>query len=329
MRQKFSNRTSILYRKSLSFFVLLVRKAIRLKNKDHQGMTLLEALVALSLFAFMFVFITRTLQQSHRQAKKIKQDIRWTSSLSHVLDLIRQDFQGVGYLLDINQNLNIRFPIEKDKDQPVSIGGESVQSRSSPQQGLKKNQDTNKTAVSPVFLSPYFVFDGKDDEIHFVSYSFSHLALNPSSAQWIKIRYSVQNCNNIEKDDPGFCLIRSANKYWELEEKEEPEETLILLRGLSSLEFSYSGTEDFLARVWKEEWKWEYSLFSQNVDLEKLQTLPFPAVVKMEMEKEERKQIFFFPVSHSYLRSWNPYDKTYPGFPRWLPPKKNRNRIPK
>ena len=315
----------LLCRKSLDFLVLLAQKAIRLKNKDDQGMTLLEVLVALSLFAFMFVFITRSLQQSHRQAKKIKQDIHWTSSLSHVLDLIKQDFQGVAYLLDINQNLNIRFPMEEDKGQPLPIGGGSIRSVLNPRLDLNKTQNTTKKAVSPVFLSPYFVFEGKNNEIHFVSYSFSSLSLDPSSAQWIKIRYSVQDCSNMKQGGPGFCLIRSASRYWGLGEKEEPEETLILLRDLSSLEFSYSGTEGFLDSAWEEEWKLEYSLFSQNAALKELQTLPFPSVVKMEVEKKEHKQAFFFAVSHSYLRSWNPYDKTYPGFPRWVPPKKKQN----
>jgi len=46
------------------------------RNDDFclRGFSLLEMLVALALFSFMFLFITQMVRQNHRQAKKIKKD---------------------------------------------------------------------------------------------------------------------------------------------------------------------------------------------------------------------------------------------------------------
>lgn len=294
----------------------LIQKPYVLKNQKSKGMTLLETLVALGLFAFMFVFLSQVVRQSHRQARKAKKDIHSISSLSNTLNLIRRDFQGIGYLLDINENLNIKFPIQEKND--------SLSENEEPIVGTDVKEDLQKTgqrSVFPMLFSPYFVFEGEDEEMKFVSYSFSNSVSNKSSPQWIKIHYSVKDCDSLKGDSSGSCLVRSVNQFWDPRKNEEPEETFILLRDLQSLKFFYSNTEGFLDDNWKERWKLENSLSLQNSSLDYPQKNPFPSVIKMEVEKEDFEQIFFFPVSSSYLKTWNPYDKAYPGFPKWKPPK--------
>ena len=190
-----------------------VQKICVLKNAGSRGMTLLETLVALSIFAFMFVFISQFVKQSHRQAKKSKKNIYSTSSLFNIFDLMKQDFQGVGYFLDLNENLNIKFPIERQND------GFSPPADSDLQKNLKDNlQNRGGRSSLPVLFSPYFVFEGSDEEISFVSWSFSPSALDSSSAQWIKIYYQVKDCDNLEEDSSGSCLLRTVSRFWEMKE---------------------------------------------------------------------------------------------------------------
>ena len=262
----------------------------------------------------MFVFISRAVQQSHRQTRKIKQDLQTTSSFSHVLDLIRRDLQGVGYLLDLNENLNIQFPIEQKK--------EDLLPDNDPSDSEKDLQNKDQRSTLPVLLNPNFIFEGENEKMSFISYSFSNSALDKSSSQWIKILYSIQDCPHLEKDQKKSCLTRSVNRYWNLIEDKEPEETFVLLRDFKSLKFFYSSTEEFLDEKWLEKWKLENSLPIQVFSTAYPRKAPFPSFIKMEMEQEGFEQSFLFPVSSSYLRSWNPYNKAYSGFPKWNPPKK-------
>lgn len=296
---------------------------INLFRKNSKGMTLLEILVAISLLSFMFIFIVQAVKQSRRQAKKIKQDITWKSSLSNVLDLIRQDFQGVSYFLDIHQNLEV-IVYEEEEETPQEI--------------LKRAEDQSKDSEAPqksfpVNLSPYFIFEGKEDEVRFYSYSFSNSILDKSSAQWMEIRYQIKDCSALEGNSSSRCLIRLAGRYWDVEEEKEEEENLILLRDFDSLKFSYSDAGDLSDDIWDEEWSakgssWQHKNSSFFYSVTDANQQAFPKMVKIEIEKENQKQIFLFPVSYSYLSSWNPYDKAYEGFPQWLPPKKEQKAKP-
>ena len=285
-------------------------RELNAKNKHSKGMTLLEILLALSLFAFMFIFISQMLRQSYRQARKIKQDIDSKSSLSHILELMRQDFQAVSYQLDLNENLNRNFPIES----PLPSKEQEVW-----EVEPKKKQNSDQPSI---FLSPYFVFDGKEQEVQFSSYSFSRSTNNPSQTQWIKIHYFIQSCDSLEENSSGSCLFRAVNYSWEPEKPEEPEETLVLLRDLKSLNFFYADTNDILNGEWQDRWLVE----NQSVVNSPLlfpTSWPFPTAIKMEIEKSDSKLSFIFPISHFYLKTWNSYTKDFINFPVLAPFKKS------
>ena len=93
---------------------------VSIKNISSKGMTLLEMIVALGLFAFMFAFIAQMVKQNHRQVQKIRRDVQWKSSLFNALDLMRHDFRGVAYFLDMNENMGIHFPMVQDKEDSLS-----------------------------------------------------------------------------------------------------------------------------------------------------------------------------------------------------------------
>jgi len=290
-----------------------------LKNAGSKGMTLLEMLVALGLFAFMFAFIAQIVRQNHRQVRKISQDVQWKSSLSNTLDLMRSDFRGVAYFLDINENLRIHFSKTQDqKDSSSSDAGASFRTNS---------QARNRRSIYPVNLSPYFVFKGRDDDLQFASHSFSSLKVGDSSSQWIQVRYFVESCDSLEGKGQSSCLIRSVSRYWHPDDREEPDETLVLFRGFDSLDFSYSDAERDgpSKRKWKNEWESE-KIKLKSSPLIYPSHLPFPYLIRIRMTKGDHSQAFYFPISSSYLKVWNPHDKFFPGFPHWNPPKKNEKK---
>ena len=194
--------------------------------KTSQGMTLLEMLVALGVFTFMVVFITQAVKQSQRHVQKIKKNTDSASSFNHVIDLIRKDFNSVDFFFDLNDGFRKTFPIRKTLQEslPSSAVSKSVKKASSEQN-------------RPVFLSPYFVFKGEEDEMEFVSYSLTGSSRDQSLRQWIQIRYFVQDCSDLDKSSVSPCFLRSSTRSWSLEEEREEEEALVLLRDFKSLKF--------------------------------------------------------------------------------------------
>ena len=275
--------------------------------KSSKGMTLLEILIALVIFTFMFVFIVQTVKQSRRQVQKIQTDIKNISSFDYVIELIKEDFNSVAFFFDLNDNFRKGFPIKLNTKESRQQGASSIE----------KND-----AKKPVFLSPYFVFRGEEDKIEFVSYSLTGSSLDQSIQQWIQIRYFIQDCETLDKSSVSPCLIRSSKRYWDMEGEREEEETLTLLRDFKSLKFSYLDGGELFNQKWQDQWKVEKTVsFSEN-SVELPQELPFPFRVKIEMEKQDREYVWNFNVANFYLVSWNPFSKEFFEFPKWTPAKK-------
>lgn len=276
--------------------------------RKETGMTLLEILVSVGIFAFMFIFIAQITKQNYRQVKKMTEDSQAVHSLSHILDTMRQDFRGISYLLDTNHNLYAQFPIEEE---------DFVESES------QKPLDQPPYKQIPLFFSSQYLFEGSENHIEFSSYSFVERSEQEAPFQWIRLRYSIETCPQMKgKNSQGSCLIRSVSKYWNFEKKEEWQKKLVLLRGFQSLKFAYANTEDLQAGEWQREWETEKVSDTGGVFTDQVLQMPFPSAVKIEGKKGNHQRSFFFPVSSFYLKTWNTSAKTFPGFPEWQAPKK-------
>ena len=283
-----------------------------------KGMTLLEMLVSLGIFTFMFIFITQVVKQSQRQVRKIKQEIHKTSSFDHVIELIKKDFNSVSFLLDLNDNFRHSFPVKRNLDESSN--------RLSPDLSNKKLK--NSSQKNPVFMSPYFIFKGEEDKIEFVSYSLTDSAQENSLEQWMQIRYFIQDCPDVDKSSSSSCLLRSSKRYWNLERERGEGEALVLFRGFKSLKFSYLISSNVLNQEWRDSWKLERSLSFPGSSIGFPQELPFPFRVKLEVETQDTKQTWSFNVAGFYLRYWNPFNKEFFTFPKWKPPKKTEKPKP-
>ena len=276
--------------------------------KNAKGMSLLEMLVSLGIFAFMFVFITQVVRQNQRQTLKVKQELDKKSSFDHVIDLIKKDLNSVSFLFDLSHNFRKNFPL-RDNNQTLQI---------------RENRSSNVKDL-PVFMSPYFVFKGTENEMEFVSYSLTESSLEDSAQkQWIQIRYFIQDCPVKDKSVP--CLMRASKKYWNLEKENTEEETLVLFRAFKSLKFYYLTGNDFLNQDWKDSWSLQRALNFPNSPFEYPVELTFPFRVKLEMETEKRKYVWLFNVSDFILNSWNPFSKEFFKFKKWEKPKKQNKQ---
>ena len=279
--------------------------------KSFKGMTLLELLISLGIFSFMAVFMTQLVRQSRRQAQKIKQDVHQNSSFDNVIDLIKKDFSSTGFFLDLNDNFRQNFPVKQNLNESKS-------------RALLNSSDKNPSSSKnrPVFMSPYFVFEGKEDEVEFVSYSLTEDSQNEGLKQWIQIRYFIQDCAALDNSTASSCLMRSSKRSWSLGEDRPAEEILVLFRDFKSLRFSYLTGKNLLGQEWEDSWELEKSLSFSGSSVRFPQELTFPFRVKLEITAQEKKFVWDFNVANSYLNSWNPFSKEFFNFTKWEQPKK-------
>ena len=256
-----------------------------MKFLGSKGLSLLEVLLALGIFSFMFVVITQIVEQNYRQGKKMQTDIRQNSRFDNVRDLLKTDLASVSFFLDVNANFRRYFPLGEE---------ETLISD-------RDKQDLRDKNSLPVFFDSDFLFLGTQKELEFVSYSFSE---GSEDKQWLHIRYQVEDC---PERSGAYCLIRSSREFFGESSQNIPENQLIVLRAFQSLEWSYSS--DYKLE-WKQEWK---SGSGSGLP----QALSFPSYVQIRIQSEDQEDIsWIFLVSQSHLIAWSPYAKKWTHWPK-------------
>lgn len=289
-------------------------------GKNIGAFSLLELLVALSVFSFLFLFITQLVRQNHRQAAKIKKDLKMTGSIYHTVNLIQYDLFASAYFLDLNLNFRTYFPLKKEETALPLLSPFLPQAPNTPALSDSKN---NKT----LFLDSEVVFKGESREMEFVSYSFSKKS---PFKQWMKIRYAAENCpvGDSPGDSPGgssgLCLMRYEKPIWNSSEELKWEEPgLVVMEALESINFFYSDSYSLTDPEWEEEWEAE-SVQNASLEQETLEEPPLPVRVQIDFKRKDSSSAeqWVFPVSQVRLKEWSPYFKGFSSFEEWKPPKK-------
>lgn len=269
-------------------------------HRSH-GLTLLEMLIAMSIFSFMFIFISQITKQSYRQVKKIQSKNRHALSLSNALDVMRQDFRGAFYFVDINHNLYSHFPKildKKNSQNPSSFQNFNVI--------LKNTDNTRQHSKKFIILPKHLAFRGSHNEIKLYSYSFlqtDHQDFKPS--QWLQIRYFVQNCTMYKNHS---CLMRSAS-LTDQNTQNQTETSYVVLKKFKSISFFYADRNSFATDTWAEEWSPELIFNTGKIVTHKKHQLSLPVAVKIQIKTTHQDKSFVFPVSSTYQRTWNIIEK--------------------
>ena len=278
-----------------------------IKLKNSKAFSLLEIMVSLGLFTFLFLFITQIVRQNYRQTAKIKTDLEVTGSIYPILNLIKQDLFAATYFLDLSYNFNTHFPVKSEESD-------------------KKDHQTpaldSTKANKHILLDSEIVFKGTERDMEFVSYSFSK---NSRFKQWMKIRYAVEACSL--GNTSGSCLMRYEQTGWNLyEELKWDEPALVVIEGAESIKFLYSNNYDLVEPNWVEKWESETKAFkiaSSGLSQESPEELPLPARVQIYWKnKDSSPKVWELPVSKIRFKEWSPYLKGLRSFEIWTPPKK-------
>ena len=279
-----------------------------------KGFSLLELLVALALFTFLFLFLTQMVRQNHRHVAKIKKDLELVGATHNSINLIKSDLSSVSYFLDLNYNFRRHFFIDADQEPVVMVSLDFI--------------PNNRESQYPVLLDESVVFEGEAKEMEFVSYSVSK---NNPYKQWIKIRYQVEDCPDTLSS--GVCLMRYETELWsDKKESQETELFLVVSEGLETIQFSYSDNYSLIEPEWKD--KWEPAIKKTTSTDNQLTSndssagdygLPLPARVQIIFQGET-SQSFTFPVSKIRLKEWSSQFKGFSSFKKWEPKKEQKSK---
>lgn len=235
-----------------------------------KGFTLLEILVAITLFAVMTVFLTQLSRLAFRQNKKMSSTFEFNRKTVNVLDILYQDFNGLTIFFDFNRNMNNFFRI-KDKY-------------------LKDKKDTFQTQRQTFFIfNPEFDFVGKSNEIEMTTFSLAESYKGQVSHQLMHVRYFLDKCMDFKTEKETECLIRTVIN---IEDDKKVKEKYILFRGVESLKFSYKEKDE-----WNQDWNSHVSDLSFQVLL--------PLAVRMDIvwsiKDKKNTKSYFFPVTNSIV----------------------------
>ena len=244
-------------------------------ENDTNGFTLLEILIALTVFAFASISISRSVTIILKQKKKIERDIQIKRIQSNTLELLRQDLKGVFTYFDMNGHLNRYAP--RDNSPPV------------PNRGRKLNT-----------INPQFDFFGEENRLTFTTLSS---VSGGENRQLIKTNYFFKSCSNPKTGQSSGCLVRGVSRNWKDREDVDDQKERLLGRGMESLEFAYRHPE-------KDEWEktWDFlSLWKEGEKRPLERGVLLPSALQVNIQWESGGSFMVeFPISHPFLRIHHP-----------------------
>ena len=254
-------------------------KSLR-KAAVSPGLTLLEILIALVVFSFASLYISRTVTRILKQKKKTEREIKDRRISANVLEMLQRDLKGVFLHFDMNFHFSRHTQEELAERKNERRGGVPPQNRN--------------------FLNPQFDFFGKENLMTFTT--LVPLA-GGGEPRLVKVSYFVKSCADRETGKTSACLVRGTSRHWKDREDTENQRNHILLRGLKRVRFSYRHEEK---KEWVKNWNFQ-TLRRKGMERPGAKTVFLPLSVQADIEWEEGSRRFFhFPVSHPFLRAFRP-----------------------
>lgn len=244
-----------------------------------KGMTLLEVLISLTIFAFTALYISRVFNKSLKQKIELDRDIKSQRIISNILDVLNQDLMSSILTSDISYELNSLYSVN-NQDNDLLQNSNNL-----------KNQNLR---------SINFNFEGKKDKLTFMT--FSRNPANPKEYQVIKVDYFLQNCTPPNKTKSSQCLMRGVSLYWKNLEDTSKMKTNILFENINAFQFSYYNSVEG-------EWMDEWNFVNTDTDIKRSPDLNhtiLPSALKLKMEMDSKKPAkinITFPISHPFLRT--------------------------
>ena len=283
------------------------RRTMKIKNnkkksKNNKGTTLLEVLIALVLFTFIAISLTRMTDTTLKYKKKITRNVQDVKFSRNIFQVIRTDIRNTFYATDVNAITHIALIKQNQKDSASNPDNNKLAKQNNLSQKQKTQLQTEWTEFEERFIAPYLSrsilfaggFEGKENSLHISAFSKTHsMEGNESSDQNI-ITYYIKSCKNRENNkEQSDCLWRKSSPLTNQNtETTEDGNELVLLEKVKNFELLYYNMS---TNEWLKTWK---------TGPNERNTLPAAIHIQVEFENTKKQTVkneFKIPLHHQFI----------------------------
>ncbi len=269
-------------------------------------MTLLEVVIALILFTFMIISLTRMTSSAIKYREQVTRNTKITKFSRNVLQIIRKDIQNIFYTQDMNSVAHISFRKQNSLREPPA---EQKSKKKIPTDKERKKKEVEKELIEfeIMQIEPYMLklsstsggVVGTENSLHISSLSYIRNQDNEKTSDQNLIVYYLKPCKSREKNkEESSCLWRKFSTMinQQLSDLKHYDE-FVLLERVKIFQLSYY---NMYSNEWKKEWK-----TGPNDN----NNLPSAIRVKMEFENKKKqivKQEIHLPLYQQVLIPTSP-----------------------
>ena len=280
---------------------VLNTKSYKLNKK---GMTLLEVIIALSLFAVVAVSLMKMTDTVLKYRKTITEKSKEIKLNRNFIQILKKDLKNIFLIEDLNSKMHIAF-IEK-KQNPNSVPRAPETEGSQPgtgnTRGARDPETTDTTEYEQTQIYPYLSnqiqitggFYGTENSLKVSTFSNTRLWSDDKTGEHNEVAYYIKTCQEKKNEkNSSECLWRSSSSVVDDNPEElDVQEELVLLERVKKFQISYF---NMFKDEWSNEWKTDQT---ENKNL--------PAIIKLNIEYENEKSKLIkhnimIPIYQEYL----------------------------
>ena len=237
-------------------------------------MTLLEVVIALSLFTVVAVSLMRITDTAVKYRQKISSKAKEIKHSRNFVQILRKDLKNIFFTEDYNSKMHIAFMEDKQNTQSADS------SRTGQSRSAEVASQYEQTNIQPYMALKTVVtggLAGQEDRLSLSAFSNTLLHLEDKTAEQNEAVYYLQPCKNQKKpEQQSSCLWRSKTFLVD-DSPHESDQTMnqVLLERVKTFQLSYF---NIFKNEWQKEWQTDPN---QNKDL--------PGIIKILLEYENEK----------------------------------------
>ena len=275
------------------------RVGIQLNKK---GMTLLEVIIALSLFAVIAVSLMKTTDTVLKYRKTITEKSKEIKLNRNFTQILRKDLKNIFFIEDLNSKMHIAFIERKKNPVPRTANPKNSRPGANTSRGPNPPETIDTTEYEQTQIAPYLSnqiqitggFYGEENSLKISTFSNTRLWSDDKTGEHNEVSYYIKTCQEKKnKKNSSECLWRSSSSLVDDNPEElEAQEELVLLERVKKFQISYFN-------MFKEEWSNEWK--TNPTDNKNL-----PAIIRLNIEYENEKSKLIkhnimIPIYQQYL----------------------------
>lgn len=229
--------------------------------KKSAGFTLLELIIAISIFAVMSAFVATSIQNGIKAKRKIQTTIDEVSRMRDSLKLMERDLNMAYHHVDWEKEFLDK--VKKSSGAPPPAFG------TGPIEPLAEVKRADPTTQ----------FVATADKLNFVTMNNARFQTDNKMADFVEIGYELKNCSSTDGKSNSSCLWRRQTGAVDMDVTKGGD-SLVLLENITELKFRFLGEG-------KQDWVSDWNSTEQASDASMKGRYPLAVEISITTEKAD------------------------------------------